>query len=662
MYRISNNQNSSNSQEDLLAKAFQLAFFINPNKDIALEITSNAFEMWEVICERQDKRRYYSLKGRILGNKERKKRRTKVNMQEEQLLQRLIYKISEEYELDQNWCKTIDEEGLLICYLKRLLSIILKNNSFSTIVGISRVLHKYTNKETVELYMSLSPNRATQDIANIERESKRYKSKLVNQLKDSFNGLISLSKNENEERFTIVKDSNKFNFLFNIVEDSLNRFKPWATECINSFNDFIFNDDNPDNEYAIELRRIHSVIHYNCYTYLTKTLNLDFPKERLEIPLFSLAENINNKNNIDRRNPPNAMAELNAIPKKLEDFAKRRKNFLAGTLSIIVDGKEKALLNLIKENHAHIKISEDSELVEIRNKKDNLLLATHLITEELLINKAKTEIYSIKLEGGQVIQLDLIFGENLSKNDERSIFINVKYIETNLIKKFSLFCKRFIYKIIDFRHLNFQPISALQMFISVLIIVAIIGSLYFYFRKNISTSKQDSIVIKQDTVPSPTITPQNQKLIISPAEEKKAVVKEKLTPKQSNKNRGSIERALPAIPPDFTERGKASVKNLSLVSKIYIKIEEDQEQIQKDIEIFIKENSSLEIVKTRIEADAILQYSSNKKTFLLLNKEANILWQQKLVINKSTPKENINDCIRNLINKISENTNHKQNQ
>jgi hypothetical protein len=82
-----------------MLKAFQLAFFIHPNKDIALEIIENAFEMWEVICERQDKRCYYNLKGRLLANQEKKKQRVKVNGLEEQLLQRLIYKLSEDYEL-----------------------------------------------------------------------------------------------------------------------------------------------------------------------------------------------------------------------------------------------------------------------------------------------------------------------------------------------------------------------------------------------------------------------------------------------------------------------------------------------------------------------------------------------------------------------------------
>lgn len=210
MYNISNNQNLSSSQENLLVKAFQLAFFINPNKDVAIEITGKAFEMWEVICLRQEKRQYYGLKGRLLANQEVKKQRIKVYMQEEQLLQRLIYKLSEEYEMTPNWCKKIDEEGLLICYLKYLLSIILKGNSFSSVVGISRVLHKYSNKEAIDLYMSLAPNRTTQDLANIERESKRYKSKIISQLKTYFCNFIVLSRNENGERFEVIKDPDKF--------------------------------------------------------------------------------------------------------------------------------------------------------------------------------------------------------------------------------------------------------------------------------------------------------------------------------------------------------------------------------------------------------------------------------------------------------------------
>lgn len=645
------NQYLADNQEKLLIKAFELAFFIHPNKNIAVEITSNAFEMWEVLCERQDKRRYYNLKGRLLGNQEIKKQRVKVYMQKEQLLQRLIYNLSEEYELTSSWCKSIDEEGLLICYLKHLLSIILKHNSFSVVVGISRVLHRYSNRETVELYMSLASNRATQDFVNIERESKRHKGKIIDQLKETFADFITCSKSENEERFEPIKDHNKFSFLFRIVEDCLERFKPWATECVKSFNDFTFNDNNPDNEYPVELKRIHSVIHYDCYKQLTASLNLANPKERLEIPLFSLVENQNDKNNTNRRNPPNAIAELKNIPEKLKEVAKRRKKVLAGTLSIIVDRKEKTTFNTITDTYKNFYIEENAEIIEIRNKKDGLLLATHLIMEQEFGDTKKEQNYQIKLEGGQVIKLKISYPENVQTDKGKTLCVGLWYKETHLLRRLRLIVNKLVYKITD---PNQNPkilhsFSSLQVAITIAIITITTLLLYFYFNSSKTLLKQEPLTTKEEkNTPKPTISPKELPFSSpSPNPERKEIVKQKNTPKNPKQNNQTL---LPTIPPDFSERSGDTVKTLSSIRKIYVKLQ--NESFQKDIEVFIKANSLIKIVDYITEADAVLQYSSSKKAFLLVNRNNYTLWQKKVVINNNTSKEVIENATSDLLKKI----------
>lgn len=645
-----------NDQEDLLVRAFQLAFFIHPNKDIALEITSNAFEMWEVICERQDKRHYYNLRGRFLANQEKKKQRSKVYMHEEQLLQRLIYKLSENYELTATWSKSVDEEGLLVCYLKRLLPMMLKHNSFSAVVGMSRILHKYSNRETVKIYMSLAPNRTTQDIANIERESKRYKSKFFSQLKESFGNFLSISKQENEERFEIVKDPDKFLILLELVEDCLDRFKPWATECISSFNDFIFNDDNPDNEFLVELKRIHSVIHYKCYTQLTTTLNLVYPKDRLEIPLFSLTKNLNDKNSQNRRKPPDATKELSIIPQKLEETAKRRKNTLSGILSIIVDGKEKTVFNLFIEKYKSLQLSEDAELIEIRAKETGLLLTTHLITQEITIKRQKSQNYKIKLEGGQTIDLIIDFLENEQTNQEGKISLHIYYKETYFPRILVFMWRKLIYRI----NISFQPYAVRPQIAIVLACFIVLTVLsYFYFGYILSsqkplTSKEEikktePILIKEPSFNIPTNTNPS-----SNPKPDKLVKQKKSLPKVSKRN---LKTNLPIIPPDFTERGVRQAKELFAVKKLYIKLQnQENQEIQEDIEDFITQNSTLKVADFVIQADAILQYSEEKKAVFLVNKTGDVLWQREL-LKTNFNKDNLINIINELLKEIERLTN-----
>lgn len=635
-----------NDQEDLLVRAFQLAFFIHANKDIALEISSNAFEMWEVICERQDKRQYYNLKGRFLANQEKKKQRSKVYMHEEQLLQRLIYKLSENYELTSVWSKSVDEEGLLVCYLKRLLSMMLKHNSFSAVVGMSRILHKYSNRETVKIYMSLAPNRTTQDVANIERESKRYKSKFFTQLKESFGNFLSVSKHENEERFEIVKDPDKFLSLLELVEDCLDRFKPWATECISSFNDFIFNDDNPDNEYPIELKRIHSVIHYSCYTQLTTTLNLAYPKDRLEIPLFSLTEKLNDKKNSqNRRKPPDATKELSIIPQKLEESAKRRKSTLSGILSIIVDGKEKTVFNLFTEKYKSLQLSENAELIEIRVKENGLLLTTHLITQEIAIKQQKPQNYKIKLEGGQTIDLIISFLENEQTNQEGKISLRIYYKETYFLRILIFMWRKLIYKINNF----FQPYVVKPQIAIVLACFILIAFLsYFYFDFGYILLPQKPLTTKEEiknpkpiSIKEPPFNISDTSPNFNSSSKPDKLVKEKSLPKISKQNR---KTDIPIIPPDFTERGVKQAKRLFAIKKLYIEVQ--NQEIQADVQDFITQNSTLKITDFIIQADAILQYSEEKKAVFLVSKTGDVLWQRELL------KINFNED--NLINIINE--------
>jgi len=142
--------------DELVNRAFQLAYFIHRDKTRALRIATDALTKLEVACTAQDKRLYYNPTGRSLGDEPRiSKYRTKISMSELHLLERLVYAESEPYERHDEQSdggNLLDEEDMIIRFIKHLVRIALKRNSFYVTLGLSRLLYNYSTTETMEIY------------------------------------------------------------------------------------------------------------------------------------------------------------------------------------------------------------------------------------------------------------------------------------------------------------------------------------------------------------------------------------------------------------------------------------------------------------------------------------------------------------------------------
>ena len=85
---------STISPDELPNRAFQLAYFLHCERNIALEIATRALNKLQLAATAQGKRLYYRLTGRL----DARKSRSKVSLGEPHLLQRLVYVESEQYE------------------------------------------------------------------------------------------------------------------------------------------------------------------------------------------------------------------------------------------------------------------------------------------------------------------------------------------------------------------------------------------------------------------------------------------------------------------------------------------------------------------------------------------------------------------------------------
>ena len=144
------------SRDEFPNRAFQLAYFIHRERRTAVEIATRALNKLQLAATAQGKRLYYRLTGRA----DARKARSKVSMGEPHLLQRLIYIESEEYErqkeaasLDpQSHSETVParHSDLVVYFIKHLIRITTRRNSFYVTLGLSRLLYNYTTAETME--------------------------------------------------------------------------------------------------------------------------------------------------------------------------------------------------------------------------------------------------------------------------------------------------------------------------------------------------------------------------------------------------------------------------------------------------------------------------------------------------------------------------------
>ncbi|MDQ3088256.1 MAG: hypothetical protein M3Q78_06615 [Acidobacteriota bacterium] len=256
--------------DDWLNKAFKLAFFIHGRRDIAKQIAASAMNKLETASNAQFKRYYYTPTGRAETSRAT---RSRVSLNDLQLLQRLVFVESENFEKANETAKTTSEKNLLVYFIKHLVRISLKRNSFYVTLGISRILHNYGTNDAMEIYNIVvqDPDRVHDDYYYRSR-----KGVLMKELKARFGELLEVVKvNRGEERFNHQTSAEN---LAETAKDCLQLFTPWNSSCaipekFNPFNDtiapFHFDKQNPDAEHCIEVNRIHAALHPQCFSRLT---------------------------------------------------------------------------------------------------------------------------------------------------------------------------------------------------------------------------------------------------------------------------------------------------------------------------------------------------------------------------------------------------------
>lgn len=352
---------------EMLNRAFELAYFILGDRAASIYVAMAAMDKLKAASNNQLRRSHYHPTGRSAYPATR----TKISLSDLHLLQRLVYVESELFErLIEGQATNLHQEDMIIRYIKHLVRITTKHNSFYVTLGLARLLYNYRTADTSEIY-----NLVIQDPDRI-RDDYYYRSRkkgLIEAIKERFGDLIRPKKGfRREERFQPQEDSQRF---ANLVKECLIRFTPWESACVlpvnlepdrNVIPQLLFEGQDPDQEHEIELNRIHTLIHPDCLARVVAALGLESPDQRLELPRFFVSGQDPRPIN-DRFNPAALTdGEVDAMTRYLNKNGRQRKQFSERSLSLIVDGSRHTEFAITPNREVNFDLGREPELIELR--------------------------------------------------------------------------------------------------------------------------------------------------------------------------------------------------------------------------------------------------------------------------------------------------------
>ncbi len=616
------------STEQVLNKAYRLAYFLHQDKDTATRIVAAATLKLNVAMASQSKRLYYVPVGRFSRGESRRTDgiRNKALFSDLHLLQRLVYVESEPFERQKERAAQLappdvhavgdpaNDEDLLVYFIKHLVRITTKRNAFYVTLGVSRLLHSYSTLETMEIYNAVigEPERVKDDYYYRSR-----KAVLMHEMYERFGQLIrACRQRRGEERFETQQGSSE---LRSLLRECLRLFTPWDTQC-SVPRDFdplksviaAFASKSSADENEVEVNRIHAVLHPDCFERLVAAFGYSPPEERIELPRFFLDQSDDQSPPRQRSAPDDLSAEeLAEINHMLDEQAGRRRGASPGAvLRIMVDGVERGRMNPVEQSSISFNAEEDAEIIEVKStdSSGDLLLATHVLSS---FNDAAI-VSSIRLEGGQDLSLS-ITRIQIEGDGGADLLVKFGYRETAPRRAARLWWHRQKLRVRPDRYRSMWTSAILVA--SVLVVICLTSYLAYVMLRSRQTSEVAQSGVVQTVPPGPTPVVQE----INPPVTTKPTPKKRLA-KKPDEDAGDSLRSSSAVP---------NLK-LSEVKKIYIEIRGDAANNELRSNLVESLNSSgLVVAASADEADAALKIvvSQTSTSAQLVNARGTVLWR-----------------------------------
>jgi hypothetical protein len=427
--------------------AFALAFFFHPDRDRAIGIAERAVRKLRVAQRAQVRRVYYRPSGRrVRHGMVVLRSRTKVSVERAQLLQRLVLHESEAVEREMEsraGIASLADEEIALRFVEHLVRSGWRRNSLYVAVALGRILYGYDTAAVLDLFATV-----VQDPERVPEDSylRHVKRSLVREIEERFGPLLRTQVGaRGEESFVTVPPTPMQRLL---VARCLELLTPWDTDCpVPSGFDATkhpllqlrFAGADPDGEHAIEVNRMHSLIHPDCLTNLASGLRLESPAERLRMPRPIRSSDTGGGDGPapDRLHPP----ELGKPGlERLRSAWSRQPTPRAEPASrvvVSVDGRERLTVDARTGAHASCDLTEAAEVVEVKgsDRLGETLLAVHVLRLEPLTRAASTAREELRVALGRGRELLVVIAASPDGGSGRRLELAASCRATSIVSR-----------------------------------------------------------------------------------------------------------------------------------------------------------------------------------------------------------------------------------
>jgi hypothetical protein len=335
-----------------------------------------------------------------------------------QIVQKLVFDLSEKHEVAQEESQVCDVSTLLIRYLKNLVSFYLDYNSYYVVVGQTRYFLDYAPRHLEMLDRTVAPDLMRGGDKQLARAQKQIYGELARRFKDR---LKQSNDGRRKYAFELLKNPERY---VSLVKEALSRFNLWVSPP-DIRRGRISNGAHMRMGQA-EVDRYHTLLDFDSLMDLIGELSLPNPKNCWALPEFCMASN--GPPNPDLDTPTWTDKELKAIEYTITATLARRQSATVKRLSILIDGEERYSFSPYDTRGISFALSRGEKLIEVisREPEGDLPLAAYVMAYDedsyskrwRFFGERRTKS-TVTLEGGQKIG----FTVSMTKNAEQEIIV-----------------------------------------------------------------------------------------------------------------------------------------------------------------------------------------------------------------------------------------------
>lgn len=372
----------SRSSSEQYKRAFSIADYILKDRSEAHNIAVRVINSYGTLLRELKKNR----------KTEKHPNWTRVLPNEEFFLDTLTYTLTVQEERRQEsafWKKkhSLDDESMIIRFIKQIVLDGLKRNSRFLNVGLARLIFYYPYAEITEIQQLLEQS---SDSLPGEDKFRKHRELLARSLRKRFNDGKPKDRqflqfepfNQYEEARIAFRDDSKEYYL--LVKECLMRFTPKNPCCPDFPRDisvsqeilepFYFNAETMSSSYEheIERNRMHAVVCPGCFGWVLSALHFAELEGQLRLPLFSLNNGGGGANLLRHSSPRNqepSPSSSSVSAQRAQETAGRSENPLMDKIVIAVDDEPRAYIDLQNPQRIRLALEPGAAFIEARTEE-----------------------------------------------------------------------------------------------------------------------------------------------------------------------------------------------------------------------------------------------------------------------------------------------------